>query len=139
MDLIDKIVLPKNWQELVAIKDIIPFCINKVTRFPKDNQKYDDYRDSTTREKHLQKIIDDIGDNDFKITPNKFPYSRIIKNIPEVRHYLLWSKNGELPTKTIESEIERVFPNCDYFYFVNPPNNKSIPEIWHCQIFVKLK
>ena len=137
MQLIDEIVLPKNWQELIAIKEIIPFCINKVTRFPKGNQVYEDYKKSLSRDKQIQHIFDEMGNRNLKITINKFPYLRLIQYIPEVRHYCLWSKNGEPSIKSIESEIKKQFPTNDYFWFVNPPNNKSVPEIWHCQIFVR--
>lgn len=137
MELIDKIILPKNWQELVAIKDIIPLCTNKVTRFSYGNKSYEDYKKSLPREKQIERILNEIGNQDLKITINKFPYLRLIQYIPEVKHYCLWSKNGEPSMESIELEIKKQFPNNDYFWFVNPPNNKSVPEIWHCQIFVK--
>jgi len=136
MKLIDKTVLPKNWQELIGMKEIIPFLTNKVTRFSKDNQSYEDYKKSLPREKQLQYIFNEIGDQELKITINKFPYVKLIKHIPEVKHYCLWSKKGEPSIESIESEIKKQFPDNDYFWFVNPPNNKSVPEIWHCQIFV---
>lgn len=138
MDLINEIVLPNNWSELVALKDILPFCTNKITRFPEYNQAYQNYKDSMSRQQHLQNIINNIGDQDYKITPNKFPYSRLIQHIPEVQHFLLWSKTGEPLSGIVESEIEKVFPNKDHFWFVNSVINKSIPEIWHCHIFIKM-
>jgi hypothetical protein len=139
MDLIDEIVLPKDWQELVALKDTIPFCRNKVTRFPEDNQAYVDYRENMSREEHLQHILDEIGDQDIKVDTNKFPYSRLIQYIPNVNHYCLWSKNQEITDDQIESTIKNLFTEKEYFWFVNPIFNKSIPEIWHCHIFVKEK
>jgi hypothetical protein len=137
MDLIEEIILPKNWQELISIKEIIPFCINTVTRFSEDNQSYEDYKNSISREEHLQNILDEIGDQDLKIVPNKFPYSRLIQHIPDIEHYCLWCKTESPSTETIESEIKKQFPENEYFWFVNPPINKSVPEIWHCQLFVK--
>ena len=139
MDLIDEIVLPKNWQELVLLKDIIPFCTNKVTRFPQDNQNYDEYRQDFSHQEHIQHILKTIGHQKQKITPNKFPYLRLIQHISQVKHYCLWSKTGPLTPAAIESEINHQFPNLDHFWFVNASNNKSIPEIWHCQIFIKEK
>lgn len=128
---------PKNWPELVALKDKIGIFRNNITRFKEDNQAYDKFRKSFPRQQYLQRIIDEIGDQDFKITPNRFPYNKLIQHLPNVKHYCLWSKVGEPSVETIESEIKKQFPNLDYLWFVNHPQNKSIPEIWHCQLFVK--
>ena len=128
--------IPRNWQELVALKDKIGIFRNNITRFDKDNQAYDNFQKSFSRQEYLQRIINEIGDQNLKITPNKFPYSKLIQYLPKVKHYCLWSKVGEPSVDIIEMEIKKKFPNKDYIWFVNLPNNKSIPEIWHCQIFV---
>lgn len=129
--------LPKTWPELVALKDKISILRNNITRFKKDNQAYDDHRKTFSRKQYLQRIINEIGDQDLKITPNKFPYARLIQHLSNVKHYCLWSKVEKPSLDMIESEIKKAFPNLDYFWFVNHSKNKSIPEIWHCQIFVK--
>lgn len=128
---------PQTWSELIALKDKISIFRNNITRFAKGNQAYDDFRKSFSRKQYLQRIINEIGDRDYKITPNKFPYAKLIQHLPNVKHYCLWSKVGEPSVNIIESEIKKQFPNLDYFWFVNHPKNKSIPEIWHCQLFVK--
>ena len=139
MDLINEITLPKNWSELIAIKKIIPFLTNKVTRFSENQQSYENSQKIIPREKLLQNILDEIGNQNIKITINNFPYSRLTQYITEVQQFVLWSKKGKLSSKIIETEIGKIFPNKDHFWFVNPPNNKSIPEIWHCHVFVKIK
>lgn len=128
--------LPKTWSELLALKNKIPKFRNNITRFTKDNQYYNNHQKSIPRQQYIQRIIDEIGNKNYKITPNKFPYSRLIQHLPNVKHYCLWSNIKEPSSDIIESEIKKKFPNLNYFWFVNPPNNKSIPEIWHCHIFV---
>jgi hypothetical protein len=79
-----------------------------------------------------------IGNNDFKLVRNSFPYLKLIQKIPHVVHYCLWSKVGKLPKNIIESEIATKFPDKSFFWFENITSIKSVPEFWHCHIFIKL-
>jgi hypothetical protein len=135
--LIDHLELPNSWEGLVAIKDIIPLLTNVVTRFPEKNQEYWDYIDQYSKEDRIQYILDMMGNDNQKITPNRFPYSRLYQNIPGVKHYVLWSKTDTLSDALIEEIVKKEFQNLEYFWFINPLNNKSLPEIWHCHIFVR--
>jgi hypothetical protein len=79
-----------------------------------------------------------IGDNKIKLIKNNFPYLKLYQYIDGVEHYCLWSRVGKLSKKVIENEIEKIFPQKKYFWLENSTPTKSIPEIWHCQVFVKL-
>lgn len=130
---------PKSWEELVSQKNKIRHSVPEVARFSDDLEFYDLYTKLVPREIRLEIIKQLIGDNDIKLLKNNFPYLKLIQHIKGVRHYCLWSRIGKLSKKTIETEIEKSFPNKSYFWFINTPQTKSIPEIWHCQIFVKEK
>lgn len=131
--------LPETWEELVSIKKEIKRFDSKIVRFTDDINFYHTYNKLVPKQTRMEIIFNLIGDNDYKIIRNNFPYLRLIKNIPFISHYCLWSRVGKLPQKTIESEITKKFPNKEYFWFENIKMIKSVPEIWHCHIFVKEK
>ena len=131
--------IPKDWDELVSLKSKIRQSAPEMDRLPDDLSFYRLYTKLVPSEIRLQIIDQMIGDCDYKILKNNFPYLRLIQNIPGVTHYCLWSRIGKLSSKIVESEIAKNFPHKKYFWFENHPKTKSIPEIWHCQIFVKEK
>ena len=67
---------------------------------------------------------------------NKFPYD-LESN---VLHYVLWSK-----TKLNKTQIDLILTEklkgceCNYIYFENLSRNKSIKDIFHVQIFLKVE
>lgn len=130
---------PQNWDELVSLKKKIGNSVPEVARFPEDLAFYRLYIKLVPKEIRLEIINKLIGNNKIKLLKNNFPYLKLIQNIDGVKHYCLWSRIGELSKKVIETEIEKVFPQGDYFWFENSEKTKSMPEIWHCQVFIKLK
>jgi len=139
MQLIEEIIFPRNWQEFVELKDKIPFFVPELARFPEDLFFYKLYSKHVSKEIRFNILNQQIGDSQIKIVKNAFPYLRLIQNLSNVEHYCLWSRNGSLSSEVIESEIKKQFPIQEYFWFENIDEIKSIPEIWHCQIFIKLK
>lgn len=131
--------LPKNWQELVSLKEEIASRDMDFVRFDDDELFYQSYLKQVPQKTRHQILFNTLEGCDIKILRNAFPYSRLIQNIPNVHHYCLWNKKGKLTISEVENEIKKVFPNQDYFWFENSDIAKSIPEIWHCQIFVKTK
>lgn len=128
---------PKNWEEFVSLKEKIAYCIPEATRFPDDLFFYDQYTRLVPREIRF-KILDlIIGDNKTKLVRNNFPYHKLIQHLGKVTHYCLWSKSGSLTPEQIETEINNKFPGSIHLWFENVLETKSIPEIWHCHIFVK--
>lgn len=78
------------------------------------------------------------------LLPNDFPYylgSSIL-------HYVLWSTypiTDEEIDAILKSELPSIIGKCtveyehDYFYWVNPMALKSIPEVWHAQVLIKIR
>lgn len=129
--------LPKTWEQLVALKNDISFIDVKYLRFYDDEFFYHEYRRLVPKEVRYQIIYNSMGNSDHKIVRNEFPYGFLIQHLLHVNHYCLWSKTGPLSVSTIESEIKKTFPNCQFFWFENNIATKTVPEIWHCQVFVK--
>ena len=129
--------IPKTWPELVALKDFLRLDSASNLRFKDDQIFYSNYMKTFPKDLRFKIIFKAIGNNDVKIIRAAFPYGRLIKNLLHVGHYCLWSRKGALKKEEIESLIEDKFKNKDYFWFENSPQTKSIPEIWHCHIFVK--
>lgn len=128
--------LPKNWSELVALKDFLRVYSASNLRFKDEQTFYSNYLKIIPKDLRFKIIFKAIGKNDVKIIRAAFPYSRLIKNLLHVGHYCLWSRKGELKKEEIESLIEDKFKNKNYFWFENSPQTKSVPEIWHCHIFI---
>ena len=69
----------------------------------------------------------------FCLKRNDFPY---LVQAP-IAHFVIFSTYG-LNQKEVEDEVEEKYPNMDYVWWQNPVNKRSIPEIWHVHVFVKL-
>ncbi|MDD4785438.1 MAG: DUF3605 domain-containing protein [Candidatus Shapirobacteria bacterium] len=130
---------PQTWDELVSLKKKIRHSIPEVNRFSEDLSFYELYLKLVPKDIRLEIISQQIGNNDIKLLKNNFPYLKLTQHIPGVVHYCLWSRIGKLSKKIIETEIEKKFPKQKYFWFENSTTTKSVPEIWHCQVFIKLK
>jgi hypothetical protein len=128
--------IPKTWKELVELKDYITDCEASFLRLPKDNDFYARYVKSISRKALVDAVNKEIGNNQTAILVNRFPHTNILQNLPKVKHYCLWSKKGPLEEKEIDDLINKKFKNKQWFYMERKINHKSIPEIWHCHIFV---
>ena len=129
--------LPRTWQDLINLKDFISKVDSIDTRFPDDDLFYYQYRRLVSKTTRIKILLNTLKKSNIKILRNAFPYYRLIKYLPNVYHYCLWSQIGPLDSDTIESKIKQKFPGKDYFWFENSDKTKSMPEIWHCQVFVK--
>ena len=69
----------------------------------------------------------------FCLKRNDFPY---LVQAP-IAHFVIFSTYG-LNQKEVEDEVEEKYPNMDYVWWQNPVNKRSIPEIWHVHVIVKL-
>ncbi len=130
---------PKTWEELVNLKSKLRRCTPESARLPSDLAFYQLYTKLVPRDIRLEIVRQLVGDADYKILKNNFPYLKLLQHLPHVKHYCLWSYIGKLPKKVIESEIEKTFPGKRYLWLENSHQTKSMPEIWHCQIFVEEK
>ena len=123
---------PTTWAEPVSLKEIVRNEPLHKDRLPLSGFLYDIYRRNVPRKIQLAGILKEIGDQPYKLAPNKFPYDLLLKNLPNVRQYCLWSLSGSLTVDQIEKIINTDFPGLQYFWFENHLKYKSIPEIWHC-------
>lgn len=128
---------PQTWEEFIVLKNKLPYCTPETVRFNNDLNFYRQYLKETSRETRLKTIYDEIGDTPIKIIPNNFPYLKLTQHLGQVNHYCLWSKTSPLSNDQVEVEIKKIFPNKIYLWFENAQAIKSIPEIWHCHVFIK--
>jgi len=127
---------PANWEELVNLKSILPTCTPEFARLTEDLRYYRLYQELVPKETRLEILIRMLSD-DICLLKNMFPYTRLLSNLPNVKQYCLWSKNSKLSNEEVESIINQKFSSKPYFWFENSEATKSVPEIWHCHIFVK--
>jgi hypothetical protein len=90
-----------------------------------------------------EEIRRQLAGKEFGIIDNLFPYDNVIEAFAEagddVRHVCCWSLHGALSPQMIEVEIRTTFPDAkDFFYYENPPGYKSVPGLWHVQVFVNV-
>lgn len=128
---------PKNWAEFVEIKDKIPRSVPGVTRFEDDLCFYHQYTKLVPSKTRLKILNSLIGNSQIKLVRNNFPYLKLIQHLGKVTHYCLWSRLGPLSNNQVEQEIKKYFPKNLSLWFENIEATKSIPEIWHCHIFIK--
>lgn len=72
------------------------------------------------------------GKNMIKISENEFPY-HIDDNID---HKLLWSTT-DLTDVQIKRYLKQNFKNTKYVYYRNPPQQRSVPDVFHIHIFIR--
>ncbi|KAF9585014.1 hypothetical protein BGW38_004267 [Lunasporangiospora selenospora] len=64
---------------------------------------------------------------------NEFPYS--VK--PGIEHWLIWSRHPLTDEVWIRRYLEERLPGRDFMFFINPPELRSVPSIFHVQVFTK--
>ncbi|KAF9418183.1 hypothetical protein BGZ94_009762 [Podila epigama] len=64
---------------------------------------------------------------------NEFPYS-VKKGI---EHWLIWSRHPLTDEVWIRRYLEERLPGREFLFFVNPPELRSVPNIFHVQVFTK--
>jgi hypothetical protein len=139
VELISSVKIPNNWEELVELKSVLPICAPEVVRLPEDLQFYRLYIRLVSKEIRLEMINELIGNNNICLLQNNYPYTRLLQNLSGIKHFCLWSKIGKLSPRIVEDEIKKSFSNNDFFWFENSEIVKSVPEIWHCHVFIKVK
>lgn len=128
---------PKTWDELKSMVDFIKSSPIDNLRSSENQLFYSSYLNRVDKDIRMKVLFDSFAGKDKIILKPSFPYSNLIKFLPHVIHYCLWNRNGKVPDNQIEADIKAKFPHQDYFWFENDSIVKSIPEVWHCHIFVK--
>ncbi len=130
-------IQPKSWKELISIKEYIRDNDPIELRLPEDYIHYNLYKELVPKNIALEIIRRQMGKKTVTIVKNNFPYTKTLEFLPGVKHYCLWSLKGKLKTKEIKNITSKIFPQNEWFFTERKINYKSVPEIWHCHIFVK--
>lgn len=129
---------PKTWEELVSLKDSIVDNPGVYRRTFFKIFIYILYLYLVPKKFRYNKIIRQIDNKQYVLAPNNFPYNKLLKNLPLVKQYCLWSSVGPLSPSKIEEIIRSAHPHSHFFWYVNQPEYRSFPEIWHCHVFVNV-
>ena len=103
-----------------------------MTRSLKNEERYNRFK-TEKGDLNLYIIKTFLKNKTFAILPNAFPYE-LRKGII---HYVMFSivvARGDIHTFLsvyLKKPKERIL------WFINPPQLRSIPNVWHCHIFVK--
>jgi len=130
---------PRTWNELLELRDYLTVCDVSFLRKTQDHRKYQSDMNSVSREEGVRLITEQFEGKDVAIIPNKYPHTNLLKYLPDVTHYCLWSLRGELTDREIELEVMRKFSNKKWTWMTRKAGYVSIPEIWHSHIYVASK
>lgn len=128
--------IPRTWDQLLKLKKFLADCDGKYLRFPEDQRFYELYLRLVPREIALEIIKRQMRGKFICLLKNNFPYSKILKYLPNVQHYCLWSLKGKLSGQDIKKRVSKIVRNKDWFYTERKINSKTVPEIWHCHVFI---
>jgi uncharacterized protein YfkK (UPF0435 family) len=134
---------PTTWQELEQIVNagILDELSVEYKRSSELTQIYLHDRSTISAEAAIQKIYNEINASrtilstgeEVALTYNKYPYDRLLQNLPGVTHALLWFK-GAVSIETARAYLQSIGKTC--CLYENPVALKSIPEISHYQVFL---
>ncbi|APC25687.1 hypothetical protein BST79_gp174 [Only Syngen Nebraska virus 5] len=77
-------------------------------------------------------ILNKMRKRPVKWLRNDYPY-----NVEDTRHYLIWSMTP-LDNDLVRDFADKYTGGREYLTFVNPIHLKSIPDIWHAHVLVKM-
>ena len=135
--ILDESKFPRTWEEFKSMADFIKSTPMNNLRFHDNQVFYSAYQEFVDKDTRMKILFTTFEGKDRVILRPSFPYDNLIKFLPKVTHYCLWSTNGPVSPQEVDQEIKLKFPTQDYFWFENDAIVKSIPEVWHCHIFVK--
>ena len=113
-----------------------------------NNKKYVKYSDFV-KEKFLQFDVEKVQcdgrwklqaiakDDEYKhcaLFPNHFPYHFE----DDIGHFVLWSTD-EMKDSEVDEFVEDAYPNQSYLWWRNPAQKRSVPDVWHAQILIKME
>ena len=134
---------PTTWQELEQIVDagVLNELSVEYKRSSQLTQLYESERNRISKEEAIQNIYWEIGTSsttlstgeEVALTDNRYPYGRLLENLPGVTHALLWFK-GSVSPETAKAYLRSLGKTC--CLYENPVALKSIPEISHYQVFL---
>lgn len=91
--------------------------------------KYLNYWSTMNENKKLCAVRNKLSKK-IAITMNLFPY------YVEADHMLFWSEK-ELKQQEIQEYLGKHFGKREFIFFRNPPERRTVPNLFHVQVFVK--
>ena len=86
----------------------------------------------------VKKTENELKGHGLVLRPNDFPYCFD----ETVQHYCLWKLGGEVVEDDVAGamrELKRSIEFTEYTYYINPPNLKSIQDVSHAHILIKVE
>lgn len=134
---------PTTWQELEQIVNTgtLEELSVEYKRSLQVSQNYQRDRSAVSKEDAIQHIYQEIDASrvvlatgeEVALTDNRYPYDRLLQNLPGVTHALLWFK-GSVSIEMAEAYLKSLGKTC--CLYANPIALKSVPEISHYQVFL---
>ncbi|KAF9303558.1 hypothetical protein BGZ74_003490 [Mortierella antarctica] len=107
------------------------------SRPPSSASNFSDGNESSSSSSSVPSLpcspIGPLNPLEIALKKNEFPYS-VKKGI---EHWLIWSRNPLTNEVWTRRYLEERLPGRDYLFFVNPPELRSVPSIFHVQVFTK--
>lgn len=129
---------PKTWEELVSLRNYLTDCSKFFLRKSKDQKKYDSDMKGMTGSEITTKIKKQMKGKTVALIINEYPHTNILQNFLKAKHYCLWSTKKSLTEKEIKDEVGKKFPSSEWFSMTRKSGYRSVPEIWHTQIYINL-
>jgi hypothetical protein len=118
--------------------DDVKWCVlldrlDLLARKPDVLEKYTEYRSALDRNgiDVTSVVRKKMGGHSIAWMKNEYPY-----NVEDATHYLIWSA-APLDDWKIREIVERHAGGREFVTYVNPPELKSVPEIWHAHVFIE--
>lgn len=102
--------IPQTWEELVALKEILANADRNDLRFEEEIRDYKTFCEVIPRDLQITLILKQIGDTDRAFLVNRYPYTRLLSNLPHVKHWALWCKSRSLPDEEIAELVSKKIP-----------------------------
>jgi hypothetical protein len=108
--------------------------LDLLRRSPDVLRQYNEYRQNlATNGINIRDVIlNKMRKRPVKWMKNDYPY-----NVEGTKHYLIWSMTP-LENDLIRDFADKYTGGREYLTFVNPEHLKSIPDIWHAHVLVKM-
>jgi hypothetical protein len=108
--------------------------LDLLKRKPNIEQDYTDYKQNLTMNgiTATDVVLKKMKGMPIKWVRNDFPY-----DVDGTRHYLIWSTTP-LDNEQIDDIAKRHVKGREFIRFVNPMNLRSIRDLWHAHVIVKM-
>ncbi|GAB4147602.1 MAG: hypothetical protein OHK0017_09480 [Patescibacteria group bacterium] len=135
----DELYLPKSWADLKSMQSYLKSSSNTaIFREDEDQEFYMLFFSLIDRSTTLQFIKERVPAGGIRLIKNDFPYTKLLRHLPYVKQCCLWSYQ-HLSNSQVQEYLQEELSGYDYFWYENELTNKSIPEIFHVQVFINVE